>query len=151
MAVPLGLCNLTPRTPSKGNPRWCLLRLANCVTQGGLLGPPLGKLRRKSPRPGPSWNRLLPNPESNLSEPVSLPHGVLKLSASEAGMSTAGRYWLFVPQSKKVNVLVDYLCPTVCDPIDCSPPAFSVHGILQARILEWIAVSFSSRSSWPRD
>ena len=34
-------------------------------------------------------------------------------------------------------------CPTVCDPVDCSPPGFSVHGILQARILEWVAISFS--------
>ena len=30
-------------------------------------------------------------------------------------------------------------CPSVCDPVDCSPPGFSVHGILQARILEWVA------------
>ena len=30
-------------------------------------------------------------------------------------------------------------CPTLCDPIDCSPPGFSVHGILQARKLEWVA------------
>ena len=41
-------------------------------------------------------------------------------------------------------------CPTPCDPMDCSPPGLSVHGILQARIPEWVAVSFS-RSSWPRD
>ena len=34
-------------------------------------------------------------------------------------------------------------CPTLCDPMDCSPPGFSVHGILQARILEWVAISFS--------
>ena len=33
-------------------------------------------------------------------------------------------------------------CPTLCDPMDCSPPGFSVHGILQARILEWVAISF---------
>ena len=32
------------------------------------------------------------------------------------------------------------LCPTLCDPMDCSPPCFSVHVILQARILEWVAV-----------
>ena len=38
-----------------------------------------------------------------------------------------------------------------CDPIDCSLPGSSVHGILQARILEWIAISFSRGSSWPRD
>ena len=40
--------------------------------------------------------------------------------------------------------LVAQLCPTVCDPMDCSPPGSSVHGILQARILEWVAISFSS-------
>ena len=34
-------------------------------------------------------------------------------------------------------------CPTLCDPIDCSLPGFSVHGILQARTLEWVAISFS--------
>ena len=37
------------------------------------------------------------------------------------------------------------------DPMDCSLPASSVHGILQVRILEWVAISFSRRSSWPRD
>ena len=35
------------------------------------------------------------------------------------------------------------LCPTLCDPMDCSLPGFSVHGILQARTLEWVAISFS--------
>ena len=35
--------------------------------------------------------------------------------------------------------------------MDCDPPSSSVHGILQARILEWAAMSFSRRSSWPRD
>ena len=35
-------------------------------------------------------------------------------------------------------------CPTLCDPMDCSPPGFSVHGILQARTLEWVAISFSN-------
>ena len=34
-------------------------------------------------------------------------------------------------------------CPTLCNPMDCSPPGSSVHGILQARILEWVAISFS--------
>ena len=42
-------------------------------------------------------------------------------------------------------------CPTLCDPIDCSPPGSSVHGILQARILEWVAISYSRGSSQPRD
>ena len=39
----------------------------------------------------------------------------------------------------------------LCDPVDCSPPGSSVHGILQARILEWVAISFSRGSSPPRD
>ena len=41
--------------------------------------------------------------------------------------------------------------PTFWDPIDCSPPDSSVHGIAQARILEWLAVPFSRESSRPRD
>ena len=40
---------------------------------------------------------------------------------------------------------------SICDPMDCSPPGSPVHGILQARILEWAAISFSRRSSQPRD
>ena len=42
-------------------------------------------------------------------------------------------------------------CSTLCDPVDCSLPGSSVHGILQARILEWVAISFSRESSRPRD
>ena len=42
-------------------------------------------------------------------------------------------------------------CPALCDPMDCSPPGSSVHGIFQAIVLEWIAISFSRGSSWPRD
>ena len=41
--------------------------------------------------------------------------------------------------------------PTLCDPTDCSLPGSSVHGIFQARVLEWIAISFSRGSSRPRD
>ena len=42
-----------------------------------------------------------------------------------------------------VVVSVTQLCPTLCDPMDDKPPGSSVHGILQARILEWVAISFS--------
>ena len=51
----------------------------------------------------------------------------------------------------KVKVLVAQSCLTLCDPMDCSPSGSSVHGILQARILEGIAISFSRVSSRPRD
>ena len=42
-------------------------------------------------------------------------------------------------------------CPTVCNPLDCSLPVSSVHGISQERIMEWDSISFSRGSSWPRD
>ena len=42
-------------------------------------------------------------------------------------------------------------CPTLCDPMDCSLPGSSVHGIFQVIVLEWIAISFSRGSSWPRN
>ena len=53
--------------------------------------------------------------------------------------------------SKKVKVLVAQSCLTLCNPMNCSSPGFSVHGILQARILEWVAIPFSRGSSQPRD
>ena len=47
--------------------------------------------------------------------------------------------------------LVGQSCLTLYNPMDCSPPGSSIHGILQARTLEWVAVSFSRGSSWPRN
>ena len=47
--------------------------------------------------------------------------------------------------------LVVQSCLTLCDPVNCSPPSSSVHGILQARILEWGAIPFSRGSSQPKD
>ena len=51
----------------------------------------------------------------------------------------------------EVKVLVAQSYPTLCDPMDCSLTGFSVHGILQAIILQWVAILFSRGSSWPRD
>ena len=44
-----------------------------------------------------------------------------------------------------------HLCPTLCDPMNYNPPGSSVHGILQVRLLEWVAKPSSRGSSWPRD
>ena len=52
---------------------------------------------------------------------------------------------------RAVLCLVTQLCPTLCDAMNCSPPGSSVHGILQARILELVVIPFSRGSSWPRD
>ena len=57
------------------------------------------------------------------------------------------RYRGLPPLSRAV--LRHYHVPTLCDPMAYSPPGSSVHGILQARILEWVAISFSRGSSWP--
>ena len=46
---------------------------------------------------------------------------------------------------------VDQGCLTLCDPMDCSLPGSSIQGIFQARILQWVAISFFRRSSLPRD
>ena len=63
----------------------------------------------------------------------------------------------------QLNIIIDFqltmcvcvqslqLCLILCDPVDCSPPGSSVHGILQARILEWVAMPFSMRSSQSRN
>ena len=55
------------------------------------------------------------------------------------------------PLTMEVEVLVTQLYPTLYDPVNCSPPGSSVHGILQALILEWVAMPSSRGSSQPRD
>ena len=56
-------------------------------------------------------------------------------------------YWMLYETSESVEVLVAHLCLTLCDPMDCNKQGSSVHGILQARILEWVAIPFSRGSS----
>ena len=64
------------------------------------------------------------------------------------------KHWGFNSEWDRQKALVlccTQSCLTLCDPTDCSPPGFSAHGILQARTLEWAAISSSRGSSWPRD
>ena len=51
----------------------------------------------------------------------------------------------------RVKVVAAQSCPSLCNPVDCGPPGSSVHGIPQARVLEWGAIPFSRGSSQPRD
>ena len=61
--------------------------------------------------------------------------------------------------TQKCNFVCEYVCgysiaqssPTLWNPLDCSPPGSSAHGISQARIVEWVATASSRGSSWPRD
>ena len=61
-----------------------------------------------------------------------------------------GFFWIIIATTHLLSSvgLVSQSCPTLCNPMDCSPPGSSVHGILQARILEWVAIS-SFRGSAP--
>ena len=54
------------------------------------------------------------------------------------------------PQSESESEVAQS-CLTLCHPVDCSLPGSSIHGIFQARVLEWVAISFSRGSSWPRN
>ena len=64
-----------------------------------------------------------------------------------------GIKWHHVPPDvpKWKRVLVTQSCPTLCDPMACILPGSCVHGLFQARILEWVAIFFSRVSSQPRD
>ena len=91
------------------------------------------------------WNRFprplpedLPDPEF---EPVSLTS-----SALGGGFFTTSTTW-----ERKSESEVAQSCPILCDPMDCNLPGSSIHGIFQARVLEWVAISFFRGSSPPRD
>ena len=72
-------------------------------------------------------------------------HGVSRVGYNSATKQQLSQCLAFV------LCLVAQLCPTLCNPVDCSLPDSSVHEILQARILEWITMPSSRGSSQPRD
>ena len=76
-------------------------------------------------------------------------------NCSEEGRGRARIWYIGVLQQRAGSLNIEsevaQSCLTLCDPIDYSLPSSSVHGILQARIVEWVAFPFSRGSSWPRD
>ena len=58
-------------------------------------------------------------------------------------LSVTNNRWIFSLSVREELLLLSHLCPTLCNPMDCSPPGSSVHGIFQARVLEWGAIAFS--------
>ena len=65
--------------------------------------------------------------------------------------SVQHRLNMFNSQGEKYLCVNAQLCLTLCNPMNCSLPGSYIHGIVQARILEWVAISFSRRSSQPRN
>ena len=72
-------------------------------------------------------------------QPIRLPHP----SDSPGKNTGVGCHVLLQFSKVKSGSEVAQSCPTLCDPMDCSPPGSSVHGIFQARVLEWGAITFS--------
>ena len=69
----------------------------------------------------------------------------------ERSMFHSGDIWHSKASESESESEVAQSCPTLCNPVDCSLPGSPVHGILQARVLEWGAIAFSRGSSRPRD
>src|SRR5574337_1250694 len=88
------------------------------------------------------------SPERPLPPPVSLPHRWqptrLRCPWDSPGKNTGvGCYFFLQCMKVKSESEVTQSCPTLSDPMDCSLPGSSVHGICQARVLEWVAIAFS--------
>ena len=89
---------------------------------------------------------LLLNAQICSSKSTSVPH-----PPPEMFIKISGLYLKFVCVCVCVCAKSLRSCPTLCNPVDCSPPSSSVHGVLQARTMEWVVISYSRVSSWPRD
>ena len=87
-------------------------------------------------------------PQNTMNNQINLKERKTKLEASYflflRRTKLEASYFLFL---KYIKVLVAQSCPTLCNPMDCSPPGSFVHGILQARVLERVAIPFSRGSS----
>ena len=93
-------------------------------------------------------------PPAQSSLPMMHPQQIPQLQPHERPWAkTTQQSCLQIPDTHRLCCccLVAKLCLTLLRPMDCSPPGSSVHGISQARILEWVAISFSRGSSRPRD
>ena len=89
-----------------------------------------------------SWNKKIYNLYGNTKDPKQPKQSwERKMELEESGSLTSDCGYCLVSKSY----------PNICDPVDCNPQGFSVHGIFQARILQWVAMPSSRGSSQPRD
>ena len=125
-------------------------RTVSCLGVGRCLR---GRLHVHSGTQCPIWEFL---PQVPLSGPNSVSSAQSRIATFWVFSTTflslsCHNNWQISSREKWKNMLVAQPCPTLCDPIDCSPPGSSVHGILQVRILECVAMPSSRGSSQPRD
>ena len=142
--------------PHLGSPVWSVGKTGSCLPPQH--GPGTSRSRRNA----------LPDTHSQRSPQSRLWLQSQRKSAVEQRCFPLRAGLLWVPEAEGSASTHQYQCcprksgstesparaqlyPTLCDPMDCSPPGSSAHGIFQARILEGVAISFSRRSSWPRD
>ena len=93
--------------------------------------------------------RPLGKPKNTVVDSLPLLQQIFPTQESNQGLLSCRRIlYHLIYQETQSEVLVPQSFPVLCDPMNCSPPGFYVHGILQARILEWVAI-FSSRGSSP--
>ena len=122
---PLDWKEITPVNP-KGNQSWIFTGRTGAEAEAPTFWPPEAKSRliREDADAGKDWRQ------------------------EEKGDNRGWTSWV-ASLTQWTWSEVTQLCPTLCDPMDYNLPGFSVHGIFQARILEWVAVYFSRGSSWP--
>ena len=109
------------------------------------------RLGSQPQNPGFSFPRYFESP-GPVSPYFQSSWGRIQLCSFLCTSSFWGIFKLFLLSLVRSAVLgsVAESCLVFCDPVDCSPPGSSVHGILQARILEGVAISSARGSSWPR-
>ena len=115
----------------------------SCIGEGN--GNPLQCYCLENPRDGGAWWAAVHGAAQSQTQ-------LKQLSSSSSKESlVCTLHWKFPEFRKHCGCVHTQLCLTFCDSLDCRPPDSSLHGILQARILEWVAISSSRGSSQPRD
>ena len=97
------------------------------------------------------WSGLLCPPPGALPDPGIKPTSLISPALAGRLLTTSATLSISVYMFMKVNVLVPQSCLTLCDSMDCNLLGSSVHGILPAKILDRVAISFSEGSSHPKD
>ena len=116
----------------------------SCIGEGN--GNPLQCSCLKNPRDGGAWWADIygvAQRQTRLKQLISSSSRLLCPQNSPGKNTGVGCHFLLQCMKVKSESEVAQSCPTLSDPVDCSPPGSSIHGISQARVLEWGAISFS--------